>query len=228
MTIKRFHTYEESIFKKPAMTIDDTVKQETILQIMQDLYDTHFQNPEKVGVGLAANQIGYPYRIFLAYISNEAAKKRGADPLPVSFWMNPTYESIGNETNFAPEGCFSVPEKFGREVKRFNAIQVRTQEIKFRIDEHDRLSLTDIENPKLFKLSGYQARLFQHEIDHIDPVRPKFYFEYMEGGIAALEPIENYYTAIEEKKEANKWISEGEKSEADNPSLDEETTSFRP
>lgn len=204
MTIRRFHTYEEPIFKEPAMTVDDSVKQETILQIMQDLYDTHFQNPQKVGVGLAANQIGYPYRIFLAHISNEAAEKRGADSLPVSFWVNPTYEPIGNETNLAPEGCFSVPEKFGREVKRFNSAQIHAQKIEFTKDKNNRLTIVAIKNPESFKLAGFQARLFQHEIDHIDPERPKFYFEYMQGGINALEPIENYYTAMEDKKESNR------------------------
>lgn len=200
MTIKTYCTYKDPIFNKPAKAVDDSViSNGLLLTIMQDLYDTHFQNPEKIGVGLAANQIGHPYRVFLANISEEAAKNRGAEPLDVSFWMNPTYKPIGSQTNLAPEGCFSVPGMFGREVKRFNTVKVDTQQIEFTKNKDNQLSISAIHLVSL-EFNDFQARLFQHEIDHIDPERPKFYFEYMEGGIGALEPIENYNAALKKER----------------------------
>ncbi len=190
MSIKPYCYYNDAIFNKPAMPIDATVSDEKLLSIMQDLYDTHFQSPDKVGVGLAANQIGYRYCVFMTYISEEIAQAKNIEPRPVEFWMNARYQALGDETCLGQEGCYSVPAVFGRYVKRFCAVTVNAEKLEFELSPEKQLSIT-AKKPALLKLTDLHARIFQHEIDHLDPVRPRFYFEYVEGGIEALEPIEN-------------------------------------
>lgn len=199
MTIKPYHSYNDPIFNNPVKPVDNRLSNKKLLEIVQDLYDTHFQNKENIGVGLAANQIGYSYSVFLSYVSEEVAKKRHCPQFPLSFWVNATYKSLNDETNLGPEGCYSVPKLFARYVKRFNSVKIDAEKIEFSKDDAGILSITG-STPKSFVLHGLHARLFQHEIDHLDLVRPRFYFEYVEGGIDALEPIENYYASFNKEE----------------------------
>ena len=78
---------------------------------MQDLLDTHFQNPEKIGVGLAANQIGYDVALFLVYISKQRASNEQCDPMPITLWMNTQVEPLDKNEKKIP-GKAPVPPSF--------------------------------------------------------------------------------------------------------------------
>ncbi len=106
------------------------------------------------GVGLAANQVDLPLRVFVA---NPAGKRGEGEELVC---LNPELNlPKGNDTD--REGCLSLPGLHG-DVKR---------------PERVRLSAYDLlGNPIERRLDGFLARIVQHEIDHLDGL---FFFDRM-------------------------------------------------
>lgn len=94
------------------------------------------------GVGLAANQVGLPYRMFIAQIEGKSYTV-----------FNPTIIKYSNEQDTLEEGCLSVPKTFGI-VERSTRIELRG------CDRYGK--------PAKFKVTGLLARVFQHEVDHLD------------------------------------------------------------
>ena len=103
---------------------------------------------EAEGVGLAANQVNLPIRIFVA---NPAGDRGDGEELVL---LNPELQMPkGNVTG--QEGCLSLPGIYGQ-VKRPKSI---------------RLSAFDIQgNPVDRVVDGFLARVIQHENDHLDGV----------------------------------------------------------
>jgi len=99
-----------------------------------------------LGVGLAANQVGRLRRL-LVFQSN-------ADAIPQAL-VNPEIEWLSEETEPMIEGCLSIP-RVVVEVER---------------PVHARVSGRDhAGEPVMIEASGYEARILQHEIDHLDGV----------------------------------------------------------
>jgi peptide deformylase len=94
------------------------------------------------GLGLAANQVGVPYRVFAM---------RGAPENFVCF--NPRIVQAAAENIILEEGCLSFPGLLVK-VKRPKHIRVR-----FQTPNGDTRTETFI---------GMTARIFQHELDHLD------------------------------------------------------------
>lgn len=101
------------------------------------------------GVGLAANQIGVPKRFFIAQIPDSEGH--------YEFYavLNPTITKRSRETVVSEEGCLSIPGKYG-DVSRAEAITIQGETIDGRPAKH--------------AVRGLAARIFQHEIDHLDGV----------------------------------------------------------
>ncbi len=99
-----------------------------------------------LGVGLAATQVGKLRRL-LVFQTN-------ADAVPQEL-VNPEIEWLSEETEEAPEGCLSIPRVIV-EVDRPLYARVRGK------DRHG----TGV----LIEASGHEARVLQHEIDHLDGV----------------------------------------------------------
>jgi peptide deformylase len=100
------------------------------------------------GIGLAANQVGLPLRLFVANLSGEAGS--GEEQV----FINPVLtRPKGNEEG--EEGCLSFPQLYGPVIRpkevMVNAYNLRGEEIKA-------------------NLSGMLARVVQHEYDHLDGV----------------------------------------------------------
>jgi peptide deformylase len=94
------------------------------------------------GIGLAANQIGLPYRIFIARIGEKSYTV-----------INPEFISQSKDEESAEEGCLSVPGKWGS-VSRAHEVTLIGQ---------------DMNGKKLkIKAWGLLARVFQHEVDHLN------------------------------------------------------------
>jgi len=105
------------------------------------------------GVGLAGPQVHLPLRIFVFEVEERVAKRRNVPKLGVGAMFNATYEAVGTETITDWEGCLSVPF-LGGEVPRFKKLKVSG------IDHEG--------EPVQLEVSGFTARIFQHEIDHTD------------------------------------------------------------
>jgi len=108
------------------------------------------------GVGLAAPQLGIPLQIAVLEdtyeVGAEAAEVRNRVPLPFFTILNPRYEADGEESAEFFEGCLSFEGYQG--VVRRHASVVR--------DYTDPQSRQHME-----RFSGWQARIVQHETDHL-------------------------------------------------------------
>ncbi len=125
---------------------------------LQTLIDNMIETMREAhGVGLAAPQIGQP--IQLAVIESLPEEDEEGNEIPDSRELfviaNPKIVWESREVVDGIEGCLSIPGYVG-EVERSVAIRVRAQ------DRHGK-------NVK-FRLSGWTARIFQHEIDHLQGV----------------------------------------------------------
>lgn len=98
------------------------------------------------GLGLAANQVGYTERVFII---------RGDDN-SITAYFNPEIVSSSKKTLTMDEGCLSYPGYFCK-IKRPVSISV-----KYRTFSGEEATE---------ELTGMKARVFQHEIDHLDGMR---------------------------------------------------------
>ena len=99
---------------------------------------------EREGVGLAANQVGRLRRVLVVGIDEDEY-----------ILINPVIEARSDETEVLAEGCLSIPG-IQVEVERPVAVTVSGQ---------------DAAGEELrFEAEGLLARVFQHEIDHLDGV----------------------------------------------------------
>jgi peptide deformylase len=113
------------------------------------------------GVGLAAPQIAVPLRLFviedteerMTHLTPEQRGDRHRHPYPFEAILNPTWRATSPRTVIEQEGCLSIPA-FKADVPRYWAIEVEG-------------FLPDGER-KRWSVEGWLARIFQHEIDHLD------------------------------------------------------------
>lgn len=108
------------------------------------------------GVGLAAPQLGIPLQLAVLEdqfeVDAEVAAVRGREPLPFFAMLNPTYQPAGGSTVAFYEGCLSV-----------NGLQAAVSR-----PESVRLDFTAPDGTRQQReFSGWQARIVQHETDHL-------------------------------------------------------------
>ena len=101
---------------------------------------------DALGVGLAAPQIGISQRLLVYRVGYDA---------PVIVLANPEIEWRSDDGETAEEGCLSIPG-VTVDVERPVHVRVRGR------DEHGNL--------RLVEASGLEARVIQHEVDHLDGV----------------------------------------------------------
>jgi len=101
---------------------------------------------ENNGIGLSANQIGLNYRVFVAKVPSENGSKFYAI-------FNPKIIKTSKEEIDFEEGCLSVPKKYGL-VRRPYSITLEGR------DKNN--------HPIKIKAWGLLARVFEHEVDHLD------------------------------------------------------------
>ncbi len=101
---------------------------------------------DAIGVGLAATQVGVLHRL-LVYRTQPHG--------PLGALVNPVIEWTGQETEEMQEGCLSLPSVLV-DVDRAVHVRVRAQ------DAHG--------EEILIEASGLEARVIQHEVDHLDGV----------------------------------------------------------
>jgi peptide deformylase len=113
----------------------------SIQKLLDDLAETMLDAP---GAGLAANQIGVPLRVCVVK----------GDENQIWGLVNPVIvKSAGTQVGY--EGCLSKPGWVG-EVERYEAVVVKG------LNRHGK--------QVRIKSTGFTARAFQHELDHLDGV----------------------------------------------------------
>ncbi len=98
------------------------------------------------GIGLAAPQVGVSHRVLVYRVEPDS---------PVNALVNPVIEWSGEDGEVLEEGCLSLP---GVQVEVERPIHVRVRAR----DEHG--------DEVLVEASGLEARVIQHELDHLDGV----------------------------------------------------------
>jgi peptide deformylase len=99
-----------------------------------------------LGIGLAATQLGVLHRLLVYRVQSGA---------PLAALVNPEIEWSSKEEEITEEGCLSLP-LVHVDVERAVHVRVRAR------DEYG--------EPILIEASGLEARVIQHEIDHLDGV----------------------------------------------------------
>lgn len=116
----------------------------------------------KKGVGLAAPQIGIFKRIILVDTQADGKKKLGK----LRVFINPEIIWKSKKKQDWYEGCFSIPEVCGI-VERPTSIKVGAFKLKSPFVNTNPNQVWVFE-PIEEKYTGYVARIFQHEIDHLN------------------------------------------------------------
>ncbi len=123
----------------------------SLAPLLNDMWDTM---TAASGAGLAAPQIGVMRRVVIfGYEQNP--RYPGAPPIPQTVLINPVITPLGDEREDGWEGCLSVPGMRGL-VPRYTSIRYRGQ------DQYGETIEREV--------SGFHARVVQHECDHLDGV----------------------------------------------------------
>jgi peptide deformylase len=101
---------------------------------------------DSMGIGLAATQVGTLHRVLVYRVEHDS---------PINALINPELEWSGKEKETMEEGCLSLPGVHV-DVERPVDVRVRAQ------DERG--------EPIVVEASGLEARVIQHEMDHLDGV----------------------------------------------------------
>jgi peptide deformylase len=123
---------------------------------------------DALGVGLAATQVGVVHRLLVYRVMQGG---------PLAALINPEVEWSGRDTEAMEEGCLSLP---GVAVEVDRPIHVRVR------------ALDEFGEPIMIEATGLEARVIQHEIDHLD-------------GVLILDR-----TSRDQRKEAMRVLREGQ------------------
>ena len=134
--------YPNDILRQKASDVDpnDAIVQEVARRMVELMF-------EHSGVGLAAPQVGLPWRLFVTQdLDNEGEG---------IVWMNPVLETIEDTSEVEEEGCLSLPE-IRADIRR--PIGIRISGFDHKGQAH------------ACESNDFIARVWQHECDHLDGI----------------------------------------------------------
>ncbi len=142
----------DPVLRQPARHLRaDELRSPRIQRFIDDLVETmHAAN----GAGLAAPQVGHPVAIAAVHVERNTRYPYKPD-IPLTVFVNPELERLGDDEEWIYEGCLSVPNLRGR-VRRAMHVRVRA------LDRHG--------EPFSMEGHGLTAGTFQHELDHLEGV----------------------------------------------------------
>jgi peptide deformylase len=138
----RIICYPDPVLIRPSTDVDEI--NGALVQVCRDMFRTMY---EGAGIGLAGPQIGMHRRIVVVNLAGGAPEGEMALVNPVITAREDLLEG--------EEGCLSFPGLYGK-VARSARVQVRAYDL----DGHE----------VSFEAEGFPARVWQHEIDHLDGV----------------------------------------------------------
>jgi peptide deformylase len=157
MTLRQIVTLPEPVLRRKAKPI--TKFDKDLQTLIDDMIETMREAP---GVGLAAPQVNVSQQLAVIEYSEDEDDDEGLDeqPKPVKpkklfVLINPEIVKASEEKVVGIEGCLSIPGLLG-EVERHEALQVK--------------ALNRFGKPVKLKVDGWTARIFQHEMDHLNGV----------------------------------------------------------
>lgn len=151
MTIRQIVTPPNQTLRKRAQKVHRITPE--IERLIDDMIETMRVAP---GVGLAAPQIDVGLRVIVVEYAEESKDPNAPEKPPKLYAVvNPEITRTSKESVLGNEACLSLPGYFG-EVERNEQVTVKG------LNRHG----------QKFKLraKGWLARIFQHEIDHIEGI----------------------------------------------------------
>jgi peptide deformylase len=147
MTILEMVTLPQAVLRRKAHKVSDFGPE--FQNLVDDMVETMRQAP---GVGLAAPQVNESIRLIVVEYGDE-----DDEDIPPKLYVlvNPEITHSSADTLLGSEGCLSTPGIHG-DVERSLAVTVKG------LNRHGR--------PITVKAKGWMARIFQHEIDHLDGI----------------------------------------------------------
>lgn len=140
MALLELKKYPDPILLNKSKKVENFTNE--LKTLSQNMLETMYQND---GLGLAAPQIGISKQIFVADI--------GQGPVTI---INPIIIKKSNQYSFEHESCLSLPG-FTLKVKRVKSIELQGY-------------LLEKGKQTTIKAEGLLARVFQHEIDHLNGI----------------------------------------------------------
>lgn len=154
MALRTIVTLPEPVLYRKARPVKKLDK--NLQMLIDDMIDTMRDAP---GVGLAAPQVGISERLIVVEYAEQPEEVEGEEIKEVKpklyVMINPEIVKTSEETVSGVEGCLSIPGLVG-EVERFEEVQIK--------------GLNRRGQPMKVKAKGWLARIFQHEMDHINGV----------------------------------------------------------
>lgn len=147
MALREIITVPHPTLRKKARKITDFGPK--LQTLVDDMFETMRAAP---GVGLAAPQVDVPIRLLVVEFGDEEDPEV---PNKLYSLINPEIVRHSKETVVGTEGCLSIPNLVG-DVERYQAITVQFQDRQGKSTK--------------IKAEGWLARIFQHEIDHLNGV----------------------------------------------------------
>lgn len=143
---------DNPILRRPAARVNDFGPE--LQNLIDDMLDTMM---DACGAGLAGPQVAQSLRIVLARLPDDAdsQEKYAEDAGKLHIVVNPKIIRRSDEMAAGVEGCLSLPGLLG-DVDRHQSIEIAGQ------DRDGR--------PMRVAASDWLARVFQHEIDHLDGI----------------------------------------------------------
>jgi len=148
MTVREIVTLPQASLKQKAHKVSNFGRD--FQTLADDMVETMRQAP---GVGLAAPQVGESLRLIVVEYGEDEENEAEARKLYIM--ANPIITRTSEETELGIEGCLSIPG-FQGEVERYVGVTVRG------LNRHGQ--------PMTVRARGWLARIFQHEIDHLDGI----------------------------------------------------------
>ena len=140
MAVLKVRKYGDPILRRRAQAVREVTLE--IRRTVEDMIETMY---DEIGIGLAAPQVGIPLRLMV--VGDEKGREARA-------LVNPVIAEQGGQIT-AEEGCLSLPGIFAQVTRA----------------EWVRLEAHDLEGqPVSIRAHGLAARVFQHEMDHLDGV----------------------------------------------------------
>jgi peptide deformylase len=147
MALLEIVTLPNPVLRRKAHKVTDFGKD--FKTLVEDMIETMRDAP---GVGLAAPQVAVPLRLIVVEYGDDEDEEA---PRKLFVVANPEIIEKSEEKVVGIEGCLSVPDLIG-EVERHESVTVKG------LNRHGL--------PFKIKASGWLARIFQHEIDHVEGI----------------------------------------------------------
>ena len=150
MAVREIVSLPEPVLRKKARKVTDFGPE--LQTLIDDMVETMRVAP---GVGLAAPQVDASVRVIVVEYGEEDEEETAVIPPKLYTVVNPEITRFSTESEVGSEGCLSIPG-FAGDVERPLGITIKGQNRRGQ--------------PIRIKAEGWLARIFQHEIDHLDGV----------------------------------------------------------